>query len=167
VISARVLRTSRYLLLVILAMLSVLSIATFQVSTQNSELTASSYEVFNQLAGVYKSGGVAPDLVAKLNLALTQIHQAHVKRNQGDATGAAMLEDQARSALADIQKAIPARQQEAERKSTTRALLVMASIPIVVILSTLVFYAALRTWRWYEKAKLFEMRIVEKKTTED
>jgi hypothetical protein len=62
---------------------------------------------------------------------------------------------------------VPAAQQKAQAESTTRAILVFVPIPLVVAVSTFLFYSALRTWRWYEKTKLFEMRIVEKKKTED
>ena len=97
-------------------------------------------------------------------MALTQIQEATILRAQGNVTGAIKLEGQAQSAITDVEKAIPAAQSKAQQDSTSRTLLVIASIPIVVIISTLIFYVALRTWRWYERAKLFEMRIVEKKT---
>jgi len=138
-----------------------------QANTQSQDLTASSFQAFNQLAQVYKSGGTAPDLVAKLNAAVAQIQVARIMRAQGNGTGAAKLEEEAQSTITEVENAIPTAQRVAQQESAARTLLVIASIPVVVIVSTLIFYAALRTWRWYEKAKLFEMRIVEKKKTED
>ena len=68
--------------------------------------------------------------------------------------------------MAQIMSEAPAAQQKAALDSTTRTIVVVASIPVVVAASTLIFYVTLRTWRWYERMKLFEMRIVvgEKKT---
>jgi hypothetical protein len=158
------LRSTAYFLFLILAALGLLNVMIPQANTQNSELSILSYQAFSQLAQVYRSGGSAPDLVAKLNVALAQIQEATILRAQGNLTGATKLEGQAQSTIADVEKAIPAAQLKAQQDSTTRTLSVLASIPIVVIISTLIFYGALRTWRWYERAKLFEMRIVEKKT---
>jgi hypothetical protein len=138
-----------------------------QANTQSSDLTASSYQAFNQLAQVYQSGGTAPDLVAKLNAAIAQIQEARIVRAQGNGTGATKLEEQARSTILEVENTIPVAQANAQKESTTRALLFIALIPVVVIPSTLIFYGTLRTLRWYERAKLFEMRIVEKKKTED
>jgi hypothetical protein len=138
-----------------------------QAGTQNADLTTLSYQVFSQLAQVYQSSGTAPDLVAKLNVAVAKIQEAQIARAQGNATGATSLEEQARSTIADVENAIPAAQARAQQESATRTLITVATIPIVVFISTLIFYASLRTWRWYEKEKLFEMRIAEKKKTED
>lgn len=156
-----------FLLFLILATVSPLSIMTPQADTPNLDLTASSYQAFNQLSQIYQSGATAPDLVAKLNVAIAQIQEAKIMRAQGNGTGATKLEEQARSTIAEVENAIPVAQANAQEESTTRALFVIASIPVVVILSTLIFYSVLRTWRSYERAKLFEMRIVEKKKTED
>lgn len=106
-------------------------------------------------------------MVAKLNSAVAQIQGAKVARAQGNTTGVARLEEQARSTIAEVENATPAAQAKAQQESTTRTLFVVATIPVVVFASAFIFYAALRTWRWYEKEKLFEMRIVEKKKTED
>lgn len=148
-------------------MVNLLSIMSPQANTQSVDLTASSYQAFSQLARVYQSGGTAPDLVAKLNVAITQIQESKIMRAQGNGTGAAKLEEQARSTIVEVENAIPFAQANSQEESTTRVLFVIASIPVVVILSTLIFYSVLRTWRSYERAKLFEMRIVEKKKTED
>jgi ABC-type enterochelin transport system substrate-binding protein len=134
---------------------------------QNADLTASSYQAFSELAQVYQSGGRAPDLVAKLNVAIAKIQDAQVARAQGNVTGAASLEEQARSAIAEVENAVPAAQASAQQQSATRTLFVVATIPVAVFISAFIFYASLRTWRWYEKEKLFEMRIVEKKENED
>jgi hypothetical protein len=165
--SARCHRQITYFLFLILSALSFLSAITPHVNTQSLDLTASSYQAFNRLTQVYESGGIAPDLVAKLNVAIAQIQGAKILRAQGNDTGAAKLEQQAQSTITEVENAAPAAQLKAQQESISRTLLVIASIPVVVVVSTLIFYAALRTWRWYEKAKLFEMRIVEKKKTED
>jgi predicted 2-oxoglutarate/Fe(II)-dependent dioxygenase YbiX len=138
-----------------------------QANMQNADLTASSYQAFSQLAQVYQSGGTAPDLVAKLNVAVAKIQDAQAARAQGNVTGAASLEQQARSAIAEVESAIPVAQASARQESAARTLFVVATIPVAVFVSTFIFYASLRAWRWYEKEKLFEMRIVEKKETED
>ena len=155
------------MLLLMLTIVSVFSIMLPQANMQNADLTASSHQAFRELTQVYQSGGTAPDLVVKLNVAIAQIQEARIMRAQGNGTGAAKLEEQARSVIVEVENAIPVARENAQEESTTRALFVIASIPVVVILSTLIFYAALRTLRWYERAKLFEMRIVEKKKTED
>jgi hypothetical protein len=165
--SAHRCRQKGYLLLLILAIAGLLSIMLPRANTQNTDLTTSSYQAFSQLAKVYQSGGRAPDLVAKLNVAVAKIQEAQVAMAQGNATGAARLEKQARSTIAEVENAIPSAQASAQQESTTRTLFVVAAIPIAVLLSTFIFYASLRMWRWYEKEKLFEMRIVEKKKTED
>jgi hypothetical protein len=155
------------LLFLMLAIVSLFSIMWPQANMQNADLTASSYQVFSELAQVYQSGGTAPGMVAKLNVAVAEIQEAQVARAQGNATGAARLEEQARSTIAEVESAIPAAQAKAQQESTTRALFVVAAIPVAVFISTFIFYVALRAWRWYEKEKLFEMRIVEKKKAED
>ena len=150
-----------------LAVVSVFSIMLPQANMQNADLTTSSYQAFTQLAQVYQSGGTAPDLVARLNGAITKIQEAQIARAQDNATGAASLEQQAGSAIAEVEGAIPDAQASAQQESTARTLLVVATIPAAVFVSTFIFYASLWAWRWYEKEKLFEMRIVEKKETED
>jgi hypothetical protein len=151
-----------------LAVLSVFSMMLPQANMQNADPTASSYRAFTQLAQVYQSGGTAPDLVAKLNDAVAKIQEAQVARAQGNVTGAAGLEEQARSAIAEVENGLPAAQASARQESTARTLFAVAIIPLGVFVSTFIFYASLRAWRWYEKEKLFEMRILEKKKgTED
>jgi len=102
-------------------------------------------------------------LVAKLNVALDLMQNATLRRLEGDQTNAARFEDQARSTLTEIMNQAPEAQQRAESESSMRTLFLLPWIPAVVLLSTFLFYAALRTWRWYEKMKLFEMEILEKK----
>jgi hypothetical protein len=160
-------RRTVYLLLLTLATTGVFSTMLPRANMQNVDLTASSYQVFSQLAEVYQSGGTAPDLVAKLNVAVAKIQEAQVARAQGNVTGAASLEEQARSAIAEVGNGVPAAQASARQEFTARTLSVVATIPVVVFVSTFIFYASLWAWRWYEKEKLFEMRIVEKKETED
>jgi hypothetical protein len=160
-------RQTGYLLLLMLVIVGVFSVMLPRANMQNADLTVSSYQAFSELAQVYRSGGTAPDLVAKLNVAVAKIQEAQVARAQGNATGAAKLEEQAQSAIADVESALPAAQASAQQESTARTLFVVATIPVAVFVSTFIFYASLRAWRWYEKQKLFEMRIVEKKETED
>jgi hypothetical protein len=153
-----------YLLLFILSMTSALSLVVRQANMQNADLTSSSFQAFDQLRQLYEIGGTRPDLVAKLNLAIAQIEDAKILRAQGNEAGAAKLEEQAQSTIAEVEGAVPAATLKAQQELTNRTLLVIAYIPVVVIASALIFYTSLRAWRWYEKAKLFEMRIVEKKT---
>lgn len=134
------------------------------VSQGANDATTLSYQAFSQLANVYRTRGQAPDLVAKLNDALGMIQEAQIKRAHGDITGANRLEDQAKSTIQSVLSAMPAAQDQAISASNMKTLTILASIPIIVVLSTLAFYAALRVWRYYEKLKLYEMKIVEKKT---
>jgi hypothetical protein len=150
-----------------LVIVGVFSVMLPRANMQNADLTVSSYQAFSELAQVYRSGGTAPDLVAKLNVAVAEIQEAQVARGQGNFSGAASLEQQARSTIVEVENAIPTAQASAQRESTARTLFVVATIPVAVFVSTFIFYASLRTWRWYEKHKLFEMRIVERKETED
>ena len=119
------------------------------------------------MADVYKRGGEAPDLVAKLNTAIDLIQQAQIKRNSGDGAGAAALEEQARTQITEVIGNIPAAQQDADRVNANRTLAMILLIPISVVVSTFIFYVALRTWRTYERLKLYEMTIIEKKKTQD
>ena len=161
-------RTRFQIILLVLAVLILLNSVTRYGATQTSEdSTALSYRAFNQLADVYRLGGSAPDLVAKLNVALGQIQEVRTKRFQGDNASAARLEDQARSTIADIMKDVPVAQQRAGRDSMSRTVVIVSLVPVVVALSTFMFYGGLRGWRWYEKTRLFGMRIVEKKKIED
>jgi len=132
-------------------------------SQASENLTALTYEAFSQIAGVYQSGGEAPELVAKLNVAIQRIQEGRLMRSQGDEAGAVRLEEEVRKEISDIMSSIPAARQKAHQDSTTRIIRTFVSVPAVVALSTLIFYVGLRTWRWYEKIRLFEMRIVEKK----
>ncbi len=143
---------------------ALLSIRTPTAITQNSdEVTALAREAFSRIAEVYQSGGEAPELVARLNNALKLAEQARLSRLEGDEASALRLEEQAHASISEILRDIPAAHQRAEHSSTRRTLTVLATVPLVVALSTLMFYVGLGTWRWYERIKLFEMRIVEKK----
>lgn len=149
----------------ILIVLVFLSILVGQgVSQTPNDLTALSYQAFSQLANVYQAGGQAPDLLAKMNQALGIIQDARIKRAQGDIADANRLEDQASSTIRSVLNSASAVQDQAVRDSNMRSLVVIASVPIVIVLSTFIFYASLRVWRRYENMKLYEMRIVEKKT---
>jgi hypothetical protein len=151
-------------ILIFAALFLLISVAPHVGSQASSTPVDLSYQAFGQLAAVYRSGGQAPDLVAKLNSALGMIQDAQIKRDQGENTDANRLEDQTRTIIQSVLSAIPAAQEEAIRGSNSRTVITVALIPIVVALSTFVFYATLRTWRYYEKLKLYEMGIVEKKT---
>lgn len=137
-------------------------------NTQNLEDPVTlTREAFTRISEVYRSGGEAPELVAKLNVAIGQIQEAQFARSKGDEADAIRLEEQARTEISEIMADIPGAQERAQHDSTIRLLTVVASIPVVVIVSTFMFYLGLRTWRWYEKMRLFEMRIVEKKKEVD
>lgn len=152
------------LFILLIAILVLLTSLAPRAGSQAPSPVDLSYQAFTQLASIYRAGGQAHDLVAKLNSALGMIQDARIKRAQGDITDANRLEDQAGSTIQSVLAAIPAAQEEAARDSTIRTVTTVALIPVVVALSAFIFYATLRTWRYYEKMKLYEMRIVEKKT---
>jgi len=143
---------------------SLLVCANFSLAQiQPSEgLSTSTYEAFTEIAEIYQSGGEAPELVAKLNIALDLIQQAQLNAYKGDEASAFRLREQARAEISGIMSGIQSARQRALRDSATRTVTVLATVPIVVALSTLVFFAGLRVWRWYEKMKFLEMRIFEK-----
>lgn len=151
-------------LLLVSVLLLVGSITPSADSQTSNNPTDLSYEAFRQLAAVYHSGGQAPDLVAKMNSALSMIEEAHNKRTQGNIGDANRLENEAGSTIQSVLSAIPAAQEEAASDSANKVLIVVALVPVGILLSTLMFYATLRTWRYYERLKLYEMRIVETKT---
>jgi len=154
--------------LFVLIMTSLVGEAALQVIISPPEdPTNMSRNVFAHLSDVYRSGGNASDLVARLNVALELIDEARLKRLNGEESQAVLLEEKARVIITGIVDELPAAQQRAQRDATAKTLLVVITVPVVVVLSTLLFFAALRTWRWYEKTKLFEMEIVEKKKEED
>jgi len=133
----------------------------------SKDVTALAQEAYGQLAQVYRSGGNTPELVGRLNDALELIQEARIKRLSGDQAGAVVLEEQARVVILGVMSEIPSVQQKVQRESPDRIIMTILCVPVVVVLSTFVFYVALRTWRWYEKARLFEMRIVENKKESD
>jgi hypothetical protein len=162
--SAKVQGQVALFMLLIAIPLLLASLAPHVGSQASSNAVDLSYQAFAQLASVYRSGGQAPDLVAKLNSALGMIQDARIRRAEGDLTDANKLEGAAASTLQVILAAIPRAQEEAARDSAIRTVSTVVLVPFVVALSTFIFYATLRTWRSYERMKLYEMRIVEKKT---
>jgi len=128
--------------------------------TQTTELSTLSYQMFDQLAQVYSSGGTAPGLVAQMNNALGLIEEARVKRVQGDTATATQLENQARALITQLTPQVSAAQQEAAQNSTSREELVSVEAALMIGISTVAFYGSLIVWRWYEKEKLFERKIV-------
>jgi len=162
--SAKVQWPAALFIVLIAIVLLLTSLAPRAASQASSNPVDLSYQAYAQLASVYRSGGQAPDLVARLNSALDIIQDARVKRAQGDIADANRLEGQANSTIQSVLAAIPAAQEQTAHDSTIRTVTTVALIPVVVALSTFVFYATLRTWRYYEKMKFYEMRIVEKKT---
>jgi hypothetical protein len=153
----------------ILAILAVnlLSLTIPRGATQGTQdLTDMSYRAFSEIAGVYRSGGEAGELVSKLNEAIQLIQQSKAELLAGNQTGASSLDEKARSIIEYVQADAPAAQQRAQSKSQIRIITVIALIPIAVLLSTFVFIVALRIWRDYERSKLYEMRIVEGKATD-
>lgn len=148
----------------ILAIAIIATLRTQIANTQRSgDPTTLAHEAFNRISEIYRSGGEAPELVVRLNIALGWIQEAQIRRSQGDEADALRLEDQARAEISAIMSDIPAAYEKAQRDSIARTLEVITSIPLTVASSTLVFYVGLRTWRWYEKIRIFEMKIVEKK----
>lgn len=148
----------------LLFMIVLLVLTVPQANTQASEDIATlSYQTFNRISAIYQAGGEARDLVDRLNSALQLIQDAHVKRSQGDEAAAKNLEDQARQAMNEVNNEVPTAQQRSERESRNKTYSVLISAIFVTVISTFAFCVALRGWRWYEKSKLFEMRIVEKK----
>lgn len=160
---ARVRRFDTFFILLILSTLLLASAAPRAGGQASAKPVDLSYQAFSQLARVYQAGGQAPDLVAKLNLALSMIDDAQAKRAQGDAAEANRIENQAASNIQSVLDSIPAAQEEAASNSRARTLGIFALVPLAVFLSTFIFYATLRVWRYYGKMKLYEMRIVEKK----
>ena len=120
------------------------------------------YQAYTGLAYVYKENGQAPDLLNKLNTAVDLVEQAKVARSRGDLTLAAQLEDQAGTQLTEVISQTPTAQRDADLTAANAVLTAILLIPISVAVSTLIFYVALRTWRGYERLKLYEMEIVEK-----
>ncbi|GEM_PF-3102417 len=132
--------------------------------TQTPDVSTLSYQAFDQLATVYRSGGSAPGLVSRLNSALSLMEAARIERAQGNASSASALEDQARSMIEQLSNQIPAAQQQAVQESNLRVEITIAGAVFVVGLLTVCFYGSLRVWRWYEKEKLLEMRILGEET---
>jgi hypothetical protein len=155
------------ILIVALAFFAIMSESVVLTVGDQVDVGSIAFQAFTGLADVYNRGGQAPDLVARLNVAINLAEQAKVKRENGDLAGAASLESQARAEMAEVISATPAAQQNAVRVSTTRTITAIVLIPISVIASTFVFYIALRTWKAYDRLRLYEMRIIEKKEAQD
>lgn len=151
--------TRRALPLTLLALILILTTLSLSY-TQTPDVTTLSYQAFDQLTTVYRSGGSTPDLVSRLNSALSLIETARNERAQGNASNASTLEAQARSIIGQLSNQIPAAQQQAVQESNLRVQTIFAAGAFVVGLLTFCFYGSLRVWRWYEKEKLFEMRIL-------
>ena len=130
-------------------------------STQN-DAVAQSYEAFNLLARIYSAGGETPDLVARLNTALGLIQEAQVRLANGDNASAVQLDNEAHSIIAKVISDIPNAQQAAAHQTSIRFIIVIGSVPVIVSLTTLLFYVVLRIRRWDEKTRLYEMQIIEK-----
>lgn len=101
-------------------------------------------------------------MVSRLNSALALIAEARTKRTQGDEANALILEGQARTILEQVLPEIAPAQQEALQAMRLKTQTLSAEGALVVFLLTIAFYGCLRTWKWYEKEKLYEMRIVAK-----
>ena len=147
-------------LALLVATLVVLFAVPHALTQQPESLDALSYRAFSGLATVYRQGGQSPELVAKLNQALVLMDEAHLKLLQGNGADASNLQGQANSLLTDVLNQTPAMQQRAANERTVKAWLTVGMVPVAVLLSTLLFYTSLTTWRRYEKSRLFEMRII-------
>ncbi len=145
-------------------LLTIPSTTETRASSLEEDALAQSYQAFNQVAPIYRAGGQAPGLIDKLNAALSLIEEAHVRLANGDNASAVQLETEAQTILAGVISDIPDAQQAAAHETSTRFALVVGSIPVIVGLTTLLFYVGLRVWRWNEKIRLYEMRIIEKET---
>jgi hypothetical protein len=66
--------------------------------------------------------------------------------------------------IEQLSNQIPAAQQQAVQESNLRVEITIAGAVFVVGLLTVCFYGSLRVWRWYEKEKLLEMRILGEET---
>lgn len=125
-----------------------------------------SYRVFVPLQQIYEIGQ-APALVDKLNKALELIGEADSSHLRGDDATAAILDEQAKTMMNEISSETPSAQEAVQREAASRTFFVVAIIPVAVVLSTLGFLVVLMVWRWYERMRLFEMRIVVGKKEED
>jgi len=123
-------------------------------------LDAVSYQAFSGLATVYRLGGQSPELVAKLNQALALMDEARLKLLQGNGAEASTLQGQANSLLTEVLNQTPPVQQGAANEQSLKVWLTFGIVPVAVLLSTLLFYGSLTTWRRYEKSQLFQMRII-------
>lgn len=150
--------------IILLAMAIMLVLTALSAKTQTTELPTLSYQAFDQLAQVYKSGGTAPNLVTQMNTALELMEEASAKRAQGDSATAVALENQARVIIEQASPQILVAQQEATHNATARFQVVSIEAVVVVGISTVGFYGCLLIWRWYEKEKLLEMRIIAETT---
>ncbi|HKM51502.1 MAG TPA: hypothetical protein VJZ75_10030 [Candidatus Bathyarchaeia archaeon] len=139
----------------------ILPTANTQASNELDSLTVAKLQAFTKLAIVYSSGGQAPALVDELNKALNLVQEAKIAESNGNATEATNFENQARSLISDVLARAPLAQLQAQHEAFNRVLFLVASIPVVVVISTATFYLGLRTWTWYEKMKFLEMKIVE------
>jgi hypothetical protein len=147
------------LLVVILTLTSV-----EPTKTQTSEVSALSYQAFNQLAQVYRSGGTSPKLVALLNNGLVLVEEARAKRAQSDAVSAAVLESQARAIFVQMSPQISFAQQDAIRNATSRVQILFVETALTVCTLMAGLYGGILLYRWYEKERLFEMKILGKDT---
>ena len=120
------------------------------------------YQAYTGLANVYSKNGAAPDLLDKLNSAVDLIQRSKVAQDKGDSTLAAQLNEQARTQLTEVINQIPQAQQNANLAASNTMLTTILLIPISTAIATFIFYVAVRTWRGYERLKLYEMEIVEK-----
>jgi hypothetical protein len=146
--------------------LSVITLISMAAPLANSQetntLDSLTFQAFTQVATVYTFGGQAPALVDELNKALSLIQESRVAQSSGNVTQAAVLESEARSLISDVLARAPSATHQASVESFNKIIYAVATIPIVVAISTICFYAVLRSWSQYERAKLFEMRILEK-----
>ncbi len=153
-----------FILAIVLILACSTAIGTPRATPSTSEdVTALAQETYGRLAQIYRSGGSAPELIGRLNDALGLVHEAQLKRLSGDESGAVALEEQARVIILQVASEASSVQQKAQQDSTNRTVIAIVTVPLVSAISTLVFYAALRTRRRHEKARVFGMRIVEKK----
>ena len=129
------------------ATLIILWAAPHALTQQAESVDALSYQAFSSLATVYRLGGHSPELVAKLNQALALMDEARLKLLQGKGAEASTLQGQANSLLTDVLNQTPPVQQGAASEQSLKVWLTFGMVPVAVLLSTLLFYGSLTTWR--------------------
>ena len=117
------------------------------VNSQTSpDISSLAFRAFTGLEQIYHSGGTAPTLLSRLNVALGLIQNSTIEQNEGNSSASRTLASQAEAILTDIVNQTPSARSNAERESSWKTLLIVISIPTVVTISTLLFLSLLLGW---------------------